>query len=91
MATETRPPRPETDEDLLSRAPAHDGVATQRDLRETERYLADRFDARLADRIDDRIDKMEERLHAKLDRLTWLAVVGFSGVAALAIVLALRI
>lgn len=39
MATEIRPPRPETDEDLLTRAPAHDGVATQRDLRETERYL----------------------------------------------------
>ena len=28
-----------TDEDLIARAPAHDGVATQRDLRETERYL----------------------------------------------------
>ena len=91
MPTETSPPRPETDEDLLSRAPAHDGVATQRDLRETERYLADRFDARLADRIDDRFDRIEERLHAKLDRLTWLALVGFSGIAALALAIALRI
>lgn len=72
MATETRPPRPETDEDLLSRAPAHDGVATQRDLRETERYLSDRFDARL--------DRMEERLNAKMDRMTWL-IIGGLGIA----------
>ena len=91
MATETSPPRPETDEAPLSRAPAHDGVATQRDLRETERYLADRFDTRLADRIDDRIDKMEECLHAKIDRITWLIAVGFSGITALALAIALRI
>ena len=91
MPTETRPPRTETAEDLLSRAPAHDGVATQRDLREMERYLVTRFDARLADRIDDRFDRIEERLQAKLDRLTWLALVGFSGVAALALAIALRI
>lgn len=45
MATETEttprqaPPERATDEDLIARAPAHDGVATQRDLRETERYL----------------------------------------------------
>ena len=32
-------PERATDEDLIARAPAHDGVATQRDLRETERYL----------------------------------------------------
>lgn len=74
MATETRPPRTETDEDLLSRAPAHDGVATQRDLRETERYLSDRFDARL--------DRMEERLNAKMDRITWIIIGGLGIVVA---------
>ena len=68
MPTETSPPRPETDEDLLSRAPAHDGVATQRDLRETERYLADRF--------DDKLDK----LNSKMDRMTWL-IIGGLGIA----------
>ena len=68
MATETRLPRPETDEVLLSRAPAHDGVATQRDLRETERDLADRFDDKL------------EKLNAKMDRMTWL-IIGGLGIA----------
>lgn len=68
MPTETKPPRPETDEDLLSRAPAHDGVATQRDLRETERYLVDRF--------DDKLDK----LNSKMDRMTWL-IIGGLGIA----------
>ena len=62
MATETKPPRPETDEDLLSRAPAHDGVATQRDLREMERYLVTRFDAKL------------DKLNSKMDRMTWLII-----------------
>lgn len=68
MATETRPPRPETDEDLLSRSPAHDGVATQRDLREMERYLVTRFDAKL------------DKLNAKMDRMTWL-IIGGLGIA----------
>ena len=68
MATETRPPRHETDEDMIRRAPAHDGVATQRDLRETERYLADRFDDKL------------EKLNAKMDRMTWL-IIGGLGIA----------
>ena len=90
MATETRPPRPETDEDLLSRAPAHDGVATQRDLRETERYLVAIFDDRL-DNAEGRMNTQFGRLHAKIDRLTWLIIVGFSGVSALAIAVALRI
>lgn len=74
MATETRPPITETDEDMIRRAPAHDGVATQRDLRETERYLSDRFDARL--------DRMEERLNAKMDRITWIIIGGLGIVVA---------
>ena len=70
MATETRPPRPETDEDLLSRAPAHDGVATQRDLREMERYLVTRFDAKL------------DKLNSKMDRMTWLIIGGLGIIVA---------
>ena len=70
MATETRPPMPETDEDLLSRAPAHDGVATQRDLREMERYLVTRFDAKL------------DKLNAKMDRMTWIIIGGLGIVVA---------
>ena len=70
MATETRPPRTETDEDLLSRAPAHDGVATQRGLREMERYLVTRFDAKL------------DKLNAKMDRMTWLIIGGLGIVVA---------
>ena len=31
------------------------------------------------------------RLHAKIDRLTWLIIVGFSGVSVLALAIALRI
>lgn len=83
MATETRPPRPETDEDLLSRAPAHDGVATQRDLRETERYLVARFDARF--------DAKFNGVNAKLDRLTWLTLAWFIVISALLIAIAFRI
>lgn len=90
MATETRPPRPETDEDMIRRAPAHDGVATQRDLRETERYLVAIFDDRL-DNAEGRMNTQFGRLHAKLDRLTWLIIIGFSGVSALALAIALRI
>ena len=70
MATETKPPRPETDEDLLSRAPAHDGVATQRDLREMERYLVTRFDAKL------------DKLNSKMDRMTWLIIGGLGIIVA---------
>ena len=79
MATETRPPMPETDEDLLSRAPAHDGVATQRDLRETERYLVAIF------------DDMFDSVDARLDRLTWLTLVWLGVISALLIAIALRI
>ena len=79
MATETRPPRSETDEDLLTRSPAHDGVATQRDLREMERYLVAIF--------DDMFDSVDIRL----DRLTWLTLAWFSVIAALLIAVALRI
>ena len=79
MATQTRPPRPETDEDLLSRAPAHDGVATQRDLREMERCLIARF------------DDMFDSVDARLDRLTWLTLVWFGVISALLIAIALRI
>ena len=43
MAVETQQ-NPPTNDDLIGRAPAHDGVATQRDLRETERYLAGKID-----------------------------------------------
>ena len=70
MPTETKPPRPETDEDLLSRAPAHDGVATQRDLREMERYLVTRFDAKL------------DKLNSKMDRITWLIIGGLGIIVA---------
>ena len=70
MATETKPPRTETDEDLLSRAPAHDGVATQRDLREMERYLVTRFDAKL------------DKLNSKMDRMTWLIIGGLGIIVA---------
>ena len=73
MATETTP-KPETDEDLLTRSPAHDGVATQRDLREMERYLVGRFDAR--------IDRLEERLNAKMDRMIWMIIGGLGIVIA---------
>ena len=79
MATETRPPMSETDEDLLSRAPAHDGVATQRDLREMERYLVTRFDAKL------------DKLNAKIDRLTCLTLAWLGVISALLIAIALRI
>ena len=79
MATETRPPRTETDESLLSRAPAHDGVATQRDLRETERYLVAIF------------DDMFDSVDARLDRLTWLTLVWLGVISALLIAIALRI
>ena len=79
MATETRPPRTETGEDLLSRAPAHDGVATQRDLREMERCLIARF------------DDMFDSVDARLDRLTWLTLVWLGVISALLIAIALRI
>lgn len=79
MATETRPSRPETDEDLLSRSPAHDGVATQRDLREMERYLVTRFDG------------MFDSVDAKIDRLTCLTLAWLGVISALLIAIALRI
>ncbi len=69
MATETTP-RTETDEDMIRRAPAHDGVATQRDLREMERYLVTRFDAKL------------DKLNAKMDRMTWIIIGGLGIVVA---------
>lgn len=79
MATETRPPMPETDEDMIRRAPAPDGVATQRDLREMERCLVARF------------DDMFDSVDARLDRLTWLTLVWFGVISALLIAVALRI
>ena len=82
MAKKTRH-RTESYEDLLGCAQAHDGVATQRDLRETERYLTDRFDARF--------DAKFNGVNAKLDRLTWLALAWFSVIAALLITIAFRI
>ena len=82
MATETTP-KPETDEDLLTRSPAHDGVATQRDLREMERYLVGRFDAR--------IDRLEERLNAKMDRMTWMIIGGLGIVIASLITILVQI
>lgn len=68
MAKETKH-RAESDGYLQGYAHAHDGVATQRDLRETERYLADRF--------DDKIDK----LNAKMDRMVWLIISSVLGIA----------
>ena len=68
MATETETTQRQTtaeraaDEDLIARAPAHDGVATQRDLRETERYLQNEIRA------------SETRLGSKIDRQTWLII-----------------
>ena len=73
MATEITP-KPETDEDLLTRSPAHDIVATQRDLREIERYLVGRFDAR--------IDRLEERINGKIDRMIWMIIGGLGIVLA---------
>ena len=63
MAKKTRH-RTESDEDLQGCAHAHDGVATQRDLRETEHYLADRFDGKI------------DKVNAKIDRMTWLIISG---------------
>ena len=63
MAKKTRH-RTESYEDLLGCAQAHDGVATQRDLREMERYLVTRFDAKL------------DKLNAKIDRMAWLIISG---------------
>ena len=68
MAKKTRH-RTESYEDLRGCAHAQDGVATQRDLRETERYLADRF--------DDKIDK----LNAKMDRMAWFIISSGLGIA----------
>ena len=68
MAKETKH-RAESDGYLQGCAHAQDGVATQRDLRETERYLADRF--------DDKIDK----LNAKMDRMAWLIISSGLGIA----------
>ena len=82
MATETTP-KPETDEDLLTRSPAHDGVATQRDLREMERYLVGRFDAR--------IDRLEEHLNAKMDRMIWMIIGGLGIVIASLITILVQI
>ena len=86
MATETETTQRQTtaertaDEDLIARAPAHDGVSTQRDLRETERYLQSEIRAsegRLSadfnakfDKVDARFDKMDsamERMDAKFE------------------------
>lgn len=61
--------------------PAHDGVATQRDLRETERYLADRFDTRL-DKSEERMNAKFDRMNAKLDRITWIIIGGLGIVVA---------
>ncbi len=77
MATETETTHRQatadraTDEDLIARAPAHDGVATQRDLRETERYLQSEirasegrlsadFNAKFDD-VDSKFDKVDAR------------------------------
>lgn len=79
MATETRPPMSETDEDLLSRAPAHDGVATQRDLREMERCLIAGF------------DDMFDSVDARLDRLTWLTLVWLGVISALLIAILVQV
>ena len=64
MATETTPEQA-TDEELIARAPAHDGVATQRDLRETERRLDDKIDTkfnRLAPRLTPMLTDLKPRL-----------------------------
>ena len=77
MAIETETTQRQTtaeraaDEDLIARAPAHDGVATQRDLRETERYLQNEirasegrlrsdFNAKFDD-VDTKFDKVDAR------------------------------
>ena len=78
MATETTPEQA-TDEELIARAPAHDGVATQRDLRETERRLATK------------IDTNADRLEAKIDRLTWITIGGLGGVIAALVAIAVQL
>ena len=78
MATETTPEQA-TDEELIARAPAHDGVATQRDLRETERFLRSEIRA------------SERRLDSKIDRLTWIIIVGLGGVIAALVAIAVQL
>ena len=92
MATETETTQRQTtaartaDEDLIARAPAHDGVATQRDLRETERYLlaeirasrlggkSDKTAVRFG-KTDSALGRMDANPDAKLNKLTWLIII----------------
>ena len=83
MTTEAQDRTP--DAELASRAPEHDGVATQRDLRETERFILARIDASER-RLQDRIDIGFRDQNAKIDRLTWIIIGGL--VTVLATVLA---
>ena len=83
MATETQDRT--SDAELIARAPEHDGVATQRDLRETERFILARIDASER-RLQDRIDIGFRDQNAKIDRLTWIIIGGL--VTVLATVLA---
>ncbi len=89
MATETTPEQA-TDEELIARAPAHDGVATQRDLRETERFLWS--ESRASERrLDAKIDTNTNRLDAKIDRLTWIIIGGLGGVIAALVAIAVQL
>ncbi len=82
-----------TDEELIARAPEHDGVATQRDLRETERFLWVEIRAS-EDRTTTKIDRLEDRfdrLDGKVDRMTWAIIVGLGAVVAALIAIAVQL
>ena len=104
MATETETTQRQTtaeraaDEDLIARAPAHDGVATQRDLRETERYLLAEIRAsRLGGRFDkadganvDSDDKFNMLMRIAVILL--IVIIGiFAGINALLIAILLKL
>ncbi len=75
-----------TDEELIARAPEHDGVATQRDLRETERFLWVEIRA-----SEDRTTAKIDRLEGKVDRMTWTLIIGLGAVVAALIAIAVQL
>lgn len=104
MATETETTRQQAtaertaDEDLIARAPAHDGVATQRDLRETERYLLAEIRASRLGGKSDKSDGANVDSDDKFNMLMRIAVIllivviGISaGINALLIAILLRL
>ena len=104
MATETETTQQRatgeraTDEDLIARAPAHDGVATQRDLRETERYLLAEIRASKLGGKFDKSDGVNVDSDDKFNMLMRIAVILliviigiFAGIHALLIAILLKL